>query len=65
MKVVQQITKQEKMANSEVHNGTETTAALEEMTQSVSEMSNSTSEITNLVNCQMQGIKYSPIRRKK
>ena len=55
--VVQQITKQDEMANSEVHKGTETTAALEEMTQSVSKMSNSTSEITNLVNRQMQGIK--------
>ena len=55
--VVQQITKQEKMANSEVHNGTETTAALEEMSQSVSEMAHSTSEITDLVNRQMEGIK--------
>jgi methyl-accepting chemotaxis protein len=55
--VVQQITKQEKMANSEVHNGKETTVALGEMSQSVSEMAHSTSEITDLVNRQMQGIK--------
>ena len=60
--VVQQITKQEEMASSGVHMGTETTAALEGMSRSVSEMARSTSEITNLVSRQIQGIKVVSIQ---
>ena len=60
--VVQQITLQEEMASSGVHKGTETTAALEEMSKRVSEMAHSTSEITNLVSRQIEGIKVVSIQ---
>ncbi|WP_394238602.1 methyl-accepting chemotaxis protein [Niallia oryzisoli] len=55
--VVQQITKQVDSASLEVKKGTETNAALEEMTKSINHMVSSTSEIKQLVNNQMTGIK--------
>ncbi|WP_390622180.1 methyl-accepting chemotaxis protein [Bacillus tuaregi] len=55
--VVQQITKQVDHASHEVKKGTETTAALEEVTNSINQMAVSTSEIKELVNQQMTGIK--------
>jgi len=54
--VVHQITKQVESASLEVKKGTETNAALEDMTNSVMKMAASTSEIKQLLNYQMAGI---------